>query len=67
MARQKGKTSSEVIREFVDQFIERHDMTGFLGKLMDEIGAGLKKDGYTVEDVERIIKEDRNERRNLRA
>ena len=67
MARRKGKTSSEVIREFVDQYIERHDMTGFLGKLMDEIGASLKRDGYTVEDVDRIIKEVRSEQRKERS
>ena len=42
-------------------------MTGFLGKLIDEMGAALKKDGYTVDDVDRIIKEVRSEQRRDRS
>lgn len=63
MARKRGKTVSEVIREFVDDYIVRHDMTGYLGKLMDEIGEDFKRRGVTQEDVERTIREVREEAR----
>jgi predicted DNA-binding protein len=63
MARRRGKTSSEVIREFVESYVERNDMRGYLGKLMDEIGADFKKRGITQKDIDRAIKEDREEQR----
>jgi ribbon-helix-helix CopG family protein len=62
-ARKRGKTVSEVLREFIDDYIKRHDMAGYLGKLMDEIGEGFKRDGITLEDVERTIREVREEAR----
>jgi hypothetical protein len=66
VVRKRGKTVSEVIREFIDDYISRHDMTGYLGKLMDEIGEGLKRDGFTADDVERTIREVRLESRVAR-
>jgi predicted DNA-binding protein len=63
IARKRGRTVSDVLREFIDEYIQRHDMTGYLGKLMDEIGEGFKRDGLTVEDVERTIREVRTEAR----
>ncbi len=63
IARRRGKSSSEVIRELVDGYIERHDMRGYLKTLWDDIGADLKEKGYTVKDVDRVIKEVRAEAR----
>lgn len=66
LARKRGMTVSEVIREFVDDYTKRHDMTGYLGKLIDEIGEDFKRQGITLEDIEKTIREVREEERKSR-
>lgn len=65
-ARISGKSSSEVIRELMDTYVQRQDMRGYLGKLLAEMGTQMKKDGFTVDDVPRIIKEVREEKHKRR-
>jgi predicted DNA-binding protein len=67
LARRRGKTSSQVIRELVDNYIERHDMRGYLGKLMEEMGEDMKRKGITQRDINKAIKEVREEERKKRS
>ncbi len=63
MARRRGKSSSEVIRELVDGYIERHDMRGYLAPIWDEISADFKKRNITQKDINEAIKEVRKQAR----
>ncbi|HEY6171486.1 MAG TPA: ribbon-helix-helix protein, CopG family [Candidatus Kapabacteria bacterium] len=63
MARRRGKTTSEVVRELMDEYIQKYDMKGYLSEVMKEIGDGLRRDGYTVDDVDKVIKEYKKEKR----
>lgn len=67
MARRRGKTTSEVVREMMDEYVERHDMRGYLSKLISDIGEDFKKQGITQADIDRTIKEVRAEKRSKRS
>ena len=64
LARKKGKTSSEVIRELMDDYIERYDMRGYLDSVWNEISAEFKRRNITQKDINRTIKEVRRQARN---
>jgi len=57
MARRSGKSSSEVIRELVDDYIQRNDMRSYLKTAMDEIGHEMKRKGVTQPEINKAVKE----------
>lgn len=59
LSRAEGKTTSEVIRELIDNFIREHDISGYIDNLWDRIGITFKKKGYSQKDIKRFIKESR--------
>lgn len=61
LARQEGKTASEVIRQMVDQYIKERDMSVYLSRLMDRMSERVQGRGYDQGDVERVIDEVRRE------
>jgi len=61
MARKQGKTVSEVIRQFVDEYTERSDMRGYLKPIWDEVSKRFERQGITQKDIDETIKEVRAE------
>jgi len=62
LARIEGKTTSQKIRELIEEHIKNHDITGYIDDLWDRIGGKLKKKGIKLEDIDDIIREARKKK-----
>jgi predicted DNA-binding protein len=56
-ARAEGKTTSEVIRGLIEDYIRDRDMGSYIDDLWDRIGRKLKSKGIAEEDVAKAIRE----------
>ena len=62
LSRSEGKTTSEVVRGLINNFVNEHDISNFIDNLWDRIGAAMKRKGYTQKDIARSIAETRKAR-----
>jgi hypothetical protein len=58
----EGKTASEKMRELIENFVRKADLSQVVDDLWDRIGAKADKQGVTEKDVDRIIRETRASR-----
>jgi len=63
LSRAEGKATSQVIRELIDEFIKEHDLSGYIDDLWARIGKTLTRQGYSIDDIPRIIRESRKDSR----
>ena len=56
IAKTEGKTASEKIREMVEAYITKSDMSATIDELWDSIGKKASKRGITEADIEKTIK-----------
>jgi predicted DNA-binding protein len=57
LARQEGKTSSQLVREMIEEYIKERDISAYIDDLWERIGAGVKAKGMKPGDVKRAVKE----------
>lgn len=62
IARMEGKTSSQMIRELIETYINERDIEVYIDKLWDKVGKKLKAKGTTLKDVDRAIAETRRKK-----
>lgn len=62
LSRSEGKTTSEVVRGLIDNFVNERDISNFIDNLWDRIGTAMKRKGYTQKDIARSIAETRKAR-----
>ena len=62
LARVEGKTTSQMVRELIEDYIKEKDIGSYIDTLWDRIGGKLKSKGVTQRDVSRAIKESRRSR-----
>ncbi len=62
VSRMEGKTASEKMRELIENYIRKADLSQVVDDLWERIGAKADKQGVTVRDVDRIIRETRAKR-----
>ena len=62
VSRMEGKTASEKMRELIENFVRKADLSQVVDDLWDRIGAKADKQGVTAKDVDRIIRETRASR-----
>ena len=62
LARVEGKTTSQVVRELIENYIRERDIGTYIDDLWDRIGGKLKSKGVRKRDVGRVIKEARKSR-----
>jgi predicted DNA-binding protein len=62
LVRVEGKTSSQMVRELIEDYIKERDIGTYVGDLWDRIGGKLKSKGVRQRDVDRAIKEARKSR-----
>ncbi len=55
LSKAEGKTTSQVIRELIDNFIKNHDISLYIDDLWERIGKKLTEKGYVQKDVQRFI------------
>ena len=62
LARVEGKTTSQMVRELIEDYIREKDIGSYIDNLWDRIGGKLRAQGVTQGDVNRAIKESRRNR-----
>lgn len=62
VSRMEGKTASEKMRELIENYVRKADLSQVVDDLWDRIGAKADKQGVSAKDVDRIIRETRASR-----
>ena len=62
LARIEGKTTSQVVREMIEDYIRERDIGTYIDDLWDRIGGKLRSKGIKQRDINRAIKESRRSR-----
>ena len=56
-AKAEGKTTSEVVRELLEDYVRSRDIGAYIDDLWDRIGKKLKSKRIGPDEIQRIIKE----------
>jgi len=59
VSRMEGKSASEKLRELIENYVRKADISLVVDDLWERIGAKAKEKGVGEKDVERIIRETR--------
>jgi predicted DNA-binding protein len=62
LARVEGKTTSQMVRELIEEYIREKDIGSYVDNLWDRIGGKLRAKGINPKDVSRAVKESRKRR-----
>ena len=62
LARVEGKTTSQMVRELIEDYIREKDIGTYIDDLWDRIGGKLRSKGIRQRDIDRTIKELRKSR-----
>ncbi len=62
LARTEGKTTSQMVRELIENYIKEHDIGSYIDNLWGRVGKKLKSRGVTPASVEKAIKDVRKKR-----
>jgi predicted DNA-binding protein len=62
LARVEGKTTSQMIRDLIEDYIKEKDIGRYIANLWDRIGGKLRAKGISQRDIHRAIKESRKSR-----
>lgn len=57
LARTEGKTTSQMVRDLIENYIEEHDIGSYIDNLWDRIGKKLESNGITPADIDKAIKD----------
>lgn len=57
LARVESKTTSQVVRELIEEHIKERDISSYIDELWDKVGVKLKAKGVTQEKISKAIKE----------
>ncbi len=61
LAKQEGKSLSELVRELLTRYAKEHDAETHIDKLWQSMGEKLASKGVTVEDVDEAINQVRSQ------
>ena len=56
-AKAEGKTTSEVVRELLEDYVRSRDISAYVDDLWDRTGKKLKSKRMGPDEIQRIIKE----------
>ena len=56
-ARAEGKTTSDVVRELIEEYIASRDIAAYVNNLWERIGGRLSAQGVTAERIPGAIRE----------
>jgi len=62
LARVEGKTTSQMVRELIEEYIREKDIGTYIDDLWDRIGGKLRSKGIGQGDIDKAIKESRRSR-----
>lgn len=62
-ARAEGKTTSDVVRELLEEYISSRDISAYVDNLWERIGGRLSAQGVTAKQISGAIQEARRGKR----
>ena len=62
LARVEGKTTSQMVRELIEDYLREKDIGTYIDDLWDRIGGKLRSKEINQRDIHRAIKESRKSR-----
>lgn len=62
LARVEGKTTSQMVRDLIEDYIKEKDIASYVDDLWNRIGGKLRSKGIKQRDVNRAINESRRSR-----
>ena len=62
LARVEGKTSSQMVRELIEDYIKERDIGSYIDDLWNRVGGKLRARGVKPGDIDKTIKEVRRKR-----
>jgi predicted DNA-binding protein len=62
LARVEGKTTSQMVRGLIEDYIKEKDIGSYIDNLWGRIGGKLRAKGVSQRDINRVIKESRKSR-----
>jgi len=62
LARVEGKTSSQMVRELIEDYIKERDIGSYIDDLWNRVGGKLRSGGVEPGDIDKAIKEVRRKR-----
>jgi hypothetical protein len=63
LVRVEGKTSSQMVRELIENYLKERDIGTYVDDLWGRIGGKLRLKGVRQRDIDKAIKEVRKNRR----
>ena len=63
LTRMEGKTTSQMVRELIEDYIKERDIGTYVDDLWGRIGGKLRSKGVRQRDIDKAIKEVRKNRR----
>lgn len=57
LATLEGKSSTQVVRDLIEEYVQRRDMPGYIDALWDRLGKGLRARGRRPGDVADAIRQ----------
>jgi predicted DNA-binding protein len=60
LARAEGKTSSQLIRDLLEEYVRKRDMSAYIDSLWSRIGEQLQETGVEAGDVDEAIRQVRS-------
>ena len=63
LARVEGKTTSQMVRELIEDYIKERDIGTYVDDLWGRIGRKLRSKGVKQRDIDKTIKDVRKSRR----
>jgi predicted DNA-binding protein len=62
VSRMEGKSASEKMRELIENYVRKSDLSQVVDDLWERIGTKALKSGVSASDVDRIIRDTRSSR-----
>lgn len=56
IARNEGKSMSQVVRELIDVYVSDHDIAGYMNDLWDRVGSDLEGKKVSGKDIDTAIR-----------
>ena len=62
LARLEGKTTSQMVRDLIEEHLKERDIGAYIDDLWDRIGTQLKSKGLKQADIDRAIRATRTQK-----
>jgi predicted DNA-binding protein len=55
LAKAEGKTTSQIVRELLERYVQERDLRGYIDRVWARVGEKLRRSGKTIKDIDRAI------------